>query len=56
MIKLIKSVHRLKEDKVFQVGETVDFGKETNAKLIITGYAEEIKKATKERKRTIKKK
>ena len=34
----------------------VDFGKEINDKLIKTGYAREIKKVTKERKRTIKKK
>ena len=56
MIKLIKSVHRLKEDNVFKIGEIVDFGKETNDKLILSGFAEEIKKVTKERKRTIKKK
>tara|TARA_R110002074_G_C11975392_1_gene611205 strand:- start:4 stop:174 length:171 start_codon:yes stop_codon:yes gene_type:complete len=56
MIKLIKSVHRLEGDKVFKVGEEVDFGEETNKYLISKGYAEEIKKVTKERKRTIKKK
>tara|TARA_R110002167_G_scaffold147336_1_gene339467 strand:+ start:1270 stop:1440 length:171 start_codon:yes stop_codon:yes gene_type:complete len=56
MIKLIKSVHRRKDDKVFKVGEEVDFGKEINDRLILTGYAVEIKKETKERKRTIKKK
>ena len=56
MVKLIKSVHIRKDDKVFKVGEEVDFGKEINERLIKTGYAEEIKKATKELKRTIKKK
>ena len=56
MIKLIKSVHRLEEDKVFNADEEVDFGKETNQYLLDQGYAEEIRKVTKERKRTIKKK
>ena len=49
MIKLIKSVHRRKDDKVFRVGEEVDFGKEINDRLVKTGYAEEIKKVTKEK-------
>ena len=56
MIKLIKSVYKLTEQKKYKVGEEVDFGKEINDKLIKTGYAIEIKKVTKERKRTIKKK
>ena len=56
MVKLIKSVHRRKDDKVFKVGEEVDFGKEINDRLIESGYAVEIKKVTKELKRTIKKK
>ena len=56
MIKLMKSVHRRKDDKVFRVGEEVDFGKEINDRLVKTGYAEEIRKVTKERKITIKKK
>ena len=56
MIKLIKSVYKLTEQKTYKVGEEVDFGKEINDKLIKTGYAREINKVTKERKRTIKKK
>tara|TARA_B110000967_G_C18661669_1_gene448480 strand:- start:615 stop:785 length:171 start_codon:yes stop_codon:yes gene_type:complete len=56
MIKLKKKVHRRKDDKTFKVGEEIDFGKEINERLIKDGYAVEIKKVTKERKRTIKKK
>jgi hypothetical protein len=56
MIKLIKSVYKLTEKKTYNIGEEVDFGKETNQNLLDQGYAEEIKKVTKERKRTIKKK
>ena len=56
MIKLIKSVYKLTEQKTYKVGEEVDFGKEINDKLIATDYAREIKKETKERKRTINKK
>ena len=56
MIKLIKSVYKLTEKKVYSIGEEVDFGKEANNKLIETGFAVEVKKVTKERKRTIKKK
>ena len=51
MIKLIKSVYKLTEQKTYKVGEEVDFGKEINNKLIKTGYAREINKVTKERLR-----
>ena len=56
MIRLIKSVYKHTEQKTYKVNEEVDFGKEINNRLIETGYAREIKKETKERKRTIKKK
>jgi hypothetical protein len=56
MIKLIKSVYKLTEQKTYEVDEEVDFGKDTNQYLLDKGYAEEIRKVTKERKRTIKKK
>jgi hypothetical protein len=54
MIKIIKDIFKLSEQKTYKIGDVADFGAKDNKRLISEGVAELIVKDTKQRKRTIK--
>ena len=54
MIKIIKDIFKLSEQKTYKIGDVADFGAKDNKRLINEGVAELIVKDTKQRKRTIK--
>jgi hypothetical protein len=54
MIKIIKDIFKLSEQKSYKIGVVADFGKKDNERLIEEGVAVLIVKETKQRKRTVK--
>ena len=54
MIKIIKDIFKVSEQKTYKIGDVADFGKEENKALVKQGVAEVVVKETKQHKRTTK--
>lgn len=54
MILVIKSFYKATEKQQCNKGEKFDFGEDENKRIVNLGYAEFVKKQTKQRKQSIK--